>query len=472
MTKRIAIYCRVSSTGQEDNSSLATQEERCRAYAADRNWTVTDVLREVHTGAELFERPQLARLRELIRSGHVDVVLAYALDRLSRKQTHVAIVAEECEQAGARLAFVTEDFDDGPVGTFIRGAKAFAAELEREKIKERTQRGLRARVTGGMPAGTAPPPFGLRWRDAAKSGYEIDPLTVGVVRRIFAEYDEGKSLRRLAANLEADGVLPPRHAATGSTTWGLTTVRHILTERAYTGVGHAFRYRCTNGSTGRAKVERRPDEECVLLPEGTFPVVIEPELFDRVQVRLSANRRESMRTDRNPEVGILRRGFATCGSCGNRLVVMYERGIPVYRCHVQNRQRHSCRGASVRVEILDQAVWTRVEAILTDPATIGKELDRLRAEDPTESDSVLIDRQQRPSRASRQALRRPSPCLMGTQKRSHPLWPNLTPWESRDGPWTVSEPNSMNVAKDGKQRRSACRDRLITARVLLGRSVH
>ncbi len=48
---RVAIYCRVSSAGQEDNSSLGTQEAACRSYAAERGWVVVEVYREVHTGA-------------------------------------------------------------------------------------------------------------------------------------------------------------------------------------------------------------------------------------------------------------------------------------------------------------------------------------------------------------------------------------------------------------------------------------
>jgi hypothetical protein len=80
-----AIYCRVSSAGQEDNSSLETQEAACQAYARDHGWTVSGVFREVHTGAELFECPQLTRLREAMRRQEFDVLLVYALDRLSRK---------------------------------------------------------------------------------------------------------------------------------------------------------------------------------------------------------------------------------------------------------------------------------------------------------------------------------------------------------------------------------------------------
>ncbi len=391
---RAAIYCRVSTAKQEDEgTSLETQEAACRALAADRGYAVAMVYREVFTGAELYARPLLTAARQAIRTGVADVLLCYAVDRLARKQAHVAIVAEEVEQAGARLEFVTEDFERSAVGEFIRSAKAFAAEVEREKIAERTQRGLRARVASGKPVGTAPPPFGLRWRDAAKSGYEIDPATIGIVRRIFAEYDRGASLRKIAASLDADGILPPRHARTGATRWGLTAIRHILTERAYTGAGQAFRYKVEKGAGGHPVVALRPDVERVALPAGTYPVVIESPLFERVGLRLSTNRRESMRPDRNPEVGILRRGFAKCGVCGHRLVVTYERGAPVYRCHVQNRRRHGCPGASMRVDVLDAAVWARVEAILTDPSTVAAEVERLRRDDPTAADLEMIDRQ-------------------------------------------------------------------------------
>jgi site-specific DNA recombinase len=49
--KRVAVYCRVSSAGQEDNSSLATQEASCRSYAVERGWEVVAVYRDVFTGA-------------------------------------------------------------------------------------------------------------------------------------------------------------------------------------------------------------------------------------------------------------------------------------------------------------------------------------------------------------------------------------------------------------------------------------
>src|SRR5205823_1360976 len=84
---RAAIYVRVSDVKQEkDGSSLQTQEERCRAYAEEHGYCVDpgSVYREVHTGTELWERPRLTALRDAVRRDEVDVVVAYAIDRLAR----------------------------------------------------------------------------------------------------------------------------------------------------------------------------------------------------------------------------------------------------------------------------------------------------------------------------------------------------------------------------------------------------
>jgi site-specific DNA recombinase len=129
-------------------------------------------------------------------------MLAYALDRLSRSQVDTAILIDRLEGAGASLQLVTEDFERSATGTFLRNAKAFVAELEREKIAERTQRGKSARVAGGKPLATSRAPYGYQW-NADKSGYLLDPATAPIVRSIFDMALSGVSLRGIIARLEA-----------------------------------------------------------------------------------------------------------------------------------------------------------------------------------------------------------------------------------------------------------------------------
>ena len=106
---------------------------------------------DVHSGAELKERPHLSRLREAMRHRAIDVVVAYALDRLSREQNQQGALVYEADDAGVRLEFVTEDFENSATGKFIRSARAFVAEVEREKIIERTVRGRRESRVDGSP---------------------------------------------------------------------------------------------------------------------------------------------------------------------------------------------------------------------------------------------------------------------------------------------------------------------------------
>ena len=146
---RAIIYSRVSTDAQErDGTSLETQERACEALMNDRGWRVVRRIRDAASGASL-ERDGLEELRGMLRRGEADTVVAYAVDRLSRNQNHIGILFDEFQRAEAQLEFVTERFEDTAVGRFILAARAFIAEVEREKILERTTRGKTERALSG-----------------------------------------------------------------------------------------------------------------------------------------------------------------------------------------------------------------------------------------------------------------------------------------------------------------------------------
>ena len=146
---RAVIYSRVSTDAQErDGTSLVTQERACVEYAESHGMLVVECIRDTASGSNL-DRPGIERVRQLLSRGLVDVVLAYAVDRLSRSQIHIAVLLDDIEKVGANLEFVTEDFENTPVGRLILNVRAFAGEVEREKIAERTMRGKRERARSG-----------------------------------------------------------------------------------------------------------------------------------------------------------------------------------------------------------------------------------------------------------------------------------------------------------------------------------
>lgn len=390
--QRAAIYCRVSSAMQEtDGTSLETQEAAARAYCAANNYAVDEscVHRETYSGFEMWERKKLTLLRESIRQRGVDVVIAHAVDRLARNQAHLYIIAEEAERAGVRIEFVTERFDESAVGKFLRSAKAFAAEVEREKFKERSMRGKRARVATGRLLHGKTPLYGYAWADEQKDRYVVNPHTAPVVRRIFDEYVAGRSQRAVALGLTASGIPTPR----GGSHWDYSTVGHILGDSRYAGDACAFRIRQFK-ENGKVRHVLRPREEWVELPEGVIPSIIEPDTFATVRDRLARGKGDAPRRLTNPEDFLLRRR-ARCGHCGYSMAAHNKtsRGkrTPTYICTRYSKGR-GCTAHNITAKSLDAAAWERVKAVLLQPEIIEQELERLRAADPTAADLDAVDR--------------------------------------------------------------------------------
>jgi len=171
---RAIVYSRVSTDAQErDGTSLDSQECAYLQFAQAQGWIVVESVRDAASGFSL-DRPGIERIRHLLRSGAADVVIAYAVDRLSRNQNLIGVIFDEIQQAGARLEFVTERFEDTAVGRFILAARAFFAEVEREKIVERTTRGKLERARSGR----IPQAFGR-----GCYGFTYNPATGGLAGR-------------------------------------------------------------------------------------------------------------------------------------------------------------------------------------------------------------------------------------------------------------------------------------------------
>lgn len=362
---KAAIYIRVSTSKQEEGgTSLQTQEQRCRDYAVARGFDPVFVFSDTHTGSELFERPQLSRLLGLVRNRAIDVVVIYAFDRLSRNQTHFGYILSEFGHAGVTLEVVTEDRDDSPEGQLIQMVRGYVAETERIKIIERTRGGIRAMVEGGRPIPGQKAPYGYRWRDSRKSGYEFDPATKEIARRIYDRVLAGDSLRSIAKALTGEGIPTP----TGrGKKWEVSTLHGVLENPIYMGQVFAYRHRSTRIEGQRSpKVVPRPIDEQIQLPAGTAPALVTAEEFEAVQQRLAYNRATAPRNNANPEATLLRCGIARCGYCGRALSITKRKNKPhhMYRCHPGNSWRHDCPSFGILAPILDGYVWNCVREFM------------------------------------------------------------------------------------------------------------
>ncbi len=104
---RVAIYARFSSDNQSD-ASIDDQVRVCRARADREGWTVTSVYTDYAISGATAHRSQFQALLADARSGKIDIVMAEAMDRISRDQEHIAGFYKHVTFAGARIVTIAE----------------------------------------------------------------------------------------------------------------------------------------------------------------------------------------------------------------------------------------------------------------------------------------------------------------------------------------------------------------------------
>ena len=145
MSKRVAIYGRVSTTSQ--NTDLQIQE--CRQYAERCGYEVIAEYTDTISGTtSKDDRVALTRLLNDAFSRQFDTVLVYSIDRVGRSLKNCLDILETLKSHRTNFISLREQIDtSSPTGQLIFNIFASLASYERTMILERTALG-RAREIG------------------------------------------------------------------------------------------------------------------------------------------------------------------------------------------------------------------------------------------------------------------------------------------------------------------------------------
>ena len=197
MSKRVFLYVRVSTQEQANEGySVKEQEERLKAYAKSRDYTVVkSYVDGGYTGANL-DRPALQEMIKNIKK--VDHVLVYKLDRLSRSQKDTLYLIEEVFlKNNVDFVSLNESFDTStPFGRAMIGILSVFAQLEREQTKERSMMGREARAKEGYYHGGDPNKIMIGY-DYVDGKLIINEYEAECVKYIFSSYLKGKGFRKI-----------------------------------------------------------------------------------------------------------------------------------------------------------------------------------------------------------------------------------------------------------------------------------
>ena len=152
--KRVAIYARVSSSGQD----LASQEPDLRRWIeAHAQGRETIWYTDTFTGS-VWNRPGLERLERDLREGQIDTIVVWRLDRLGRTAAEMLTFLDQLDASGVKFISIRDGYDTStPAGRLMRTILAGFAQYEREVLSERIRAGIaKARASGKRWGGRKP----------------------------------------------------------------------------------------------------------------------------------------------------------------------------------------------------------------------------------------------------------------------------------------------------------------------------
>jgi len=229
---RCAIYTRKSSEeGLEQSfNSLDAQREACESFIKSQRHEGWQVLPAKYDdggySGGTMDRPGLKKLLEDVQAGHVDVIVVYKVDRLTRSLLDFSKIVEALDNKGVSFVSVTQQFNTTTsMGRLTLNILLSFAQFEREVTGERIRDKIAASKRKGMWMG-GNPPLGYDVKDRRLI---VNRSEARLVRVLFQRYLELGCVPKLKLWLDREGLRSKvRKTAAGRTFGGAHFSRGAL----------------------------------------------------------------------------------------------------------------------------------------------------------------------------------------------------------------------------------------------------
>ena len=373
--KRAVIYARYS-TDLQNEKSVEDQIELCQTYAERLGYMVVGTYHDrAKSGASTFGRPGLSSIMQAAESGGFEAVIAESPDRISRDMADLAGIHKSLEFRGIQMNCV----NGGRMDTVQIGMYGLVGQMQREEGAKKVRRGMAGVVREGRSAGGRA--YGYRPVPGQAGVLEIVPEEAAIISRIFTSYAAGTAPRTIAAQLNADGVPPPR-----GTRWNASTINGngkrgngILLNPIYAGKQIWNRVRMVKDpSTGKRVSRSNPESEWQIIAVPHLAIV-DGDLFDRVQARKATVGGEHSR--KAPRSKRLLSGLLKCGCCGGGMsIIGSDRSGPRIQCSTYKESRSCSNGSRYYIEKVERLVVDSLRVQLADPELIAEYVKAYREE--------------------------------------------------------------------------------------------
>lgn len=312
---RVWLYGRLSNDDDAEMNSLENQLEIVRTFASDKGYRIVGESYDDNVSGMRFDRKGLNQVTQAVDAGKIDAVIVKDLSRLGRHQMQTALFIDYLRQCGVAVISVTEGLDTMDDGhDLIICVRQLMNDYYAKDIGNKIRHGYREKQKEGI---VIKAPFGY-WNDRNTGRIRLHPEASVTVQIIYGLYIEGLGQKEITRRLNAMQRKTPKQIhdercgkADGKVyRWTYQSVKNVLVEESYTGllVNHQTE---THGRT----VTPVPEDE-QYRHEDFYPVIIDREEWEQVQILLKANAKPYRGNTASHRYA----GLLACGDCGSTFV--------------------------------------------------------------------------------------------------------------------------------------------------------
>ena len=225
---KVAVYCRVSTTHEEQEDSLEMQRDYYTSLISGRpDWILAGVYADSRSGLSAEKRPQFMQMINDCMDGKIDRILCKSLSRFSRNAVECRRYIDLLKMKNVAVEFEKENIKtDDQTGTFVLSLMSVVAENESRSISDNVKWGYISRYSRGEYSLGNNRILGYDTVD----GKLVPNKDAELVKRIFSEFAGGKNISDISRELASEGIL-----SRNGTAPNYTVLKYILSNETYKG---------------------------------------------------------------------------------------------------------------------------------------------------------------------------------------------------------------------------------------------
>ena len=364
MSKRVAIYCRVSTVEQaEEGYSVDEQRRRCIEYCEKEGHEVFKVYEDRGiSGKNISGRPGLKDLLKDANDKKFDLVVVWKLNRISRRLIDILNIVDTLDKNSIAFRSLTESFEtETPAGKLQLNIMGAIGEFERGTIAENVKMGMIARAregkwNGGKVLGYDVVEIPSEGKKRKETKLVINEKEAMTVRRIFELYSEGHGYKATVNRVNKEG-----HKSKRGNAFSTASIKEILKNPVYIG---KIRYNLRQDWNEKRRKNINPNP---ILVDGEHEAIIDNETWEKVQIILKDRSKTHNRVydSEFPLTGLLK-----CPVCEASMTISRsyhkrkdgtKKVAEYYVCgNWKNKGTAVCNSNSIKAEVADEVVINKL----------------------------------------------------------------------------------------------------------------